>query len=166
MLAPRVFARRTPTASPRFSGGAPRSGAVTRRFSDSAVGARSGVGSKRSPRILRDARLVDLVRARAPLLLAWDEPRSPTHGVSDAFAICSVDIEEPTNALLEALYRTIHQSYSTVVLDQLIVAIFIVLAPLFLSGGLSFDEHPTLAFFGAALALLCCSRLMYLGWLA
>ena len=109
------------------------------------------------------------VRARAPLLFQWDERRSPTYGLDDAFAMCHVNTEEASSVLLDALYRTIHHSESTVVLDQLLVAFLVVLVPLLMSygdgvGGFSIEEHPLLCLVALVYAGLLCSRLIHLGF--
>ena len=106
------------------------------------------------------------VRARTPLLFQWDERRSPTYGLDDAFAMCHINTEEASGVLLDALYRTIHHSDSTVVLDQLLVAFLVVLVPLLMSGGVagfSMEEHPLLCLVAFVYGALLCSRLMYIG---
>lgn len=117
---------------------------------------------------------LSFVRARAQLLLDWDEPRAPTHGIGDAFAMCDIEVEEGVMTRPEALLHWLHHSELTVVLDQLLMMGLFLLVPtllLFLSGGGDggladlLREQPLLQVGAAAYCVLLCARAVYLGYL-
>lgn len=114
------------------------------------------------------------VRARASLLLDWDEPRAPMYGLGEAFARCGVEVEIAATSLLESYLHALHHSEMTVVLDQLLMVGLLVLLPLLLvslSGGTDGDlsellnGQPLLQLAAGVYCILLCARLFYLGYL-
>jgi hypothetical protein len=118
---------------------------------------------------------LSFVRARAPLLLEWEDERSPAYGVGAAFAECGEDVEAATpGALLDGWLHWLHHSDVTVVLDQLLMAGLLVLAPLLVAylagagdGGLSdlLSQQPLLRLGAGGFCVLLCARLVHLGYL-
>lgn len=102
---------------------------------------------------------ITLVRARAPLLLAWDEPRAPTYGFADVFERCGVTIDEPLDSLLDLLRNRLHHSASTGLIDQMLVWLPLVV----LAAGHSQFEQGTLIAFLVGWGAIACARLSYLG---
>jgi hypothetical protein len=107
---------------------------------------------------------LSFVRAQLPLLLEWDERRSPLHGFAFAFERCGVPPEDGLASLAARALRSFHHSMSTVVLDQALVVF-----PMLLLGGwqLSAETHRPLIIFAASIYVaLLAARLRYLGWLS
>ena len=103
------------------------------------------------------------VRARASLLLDWDEPNAATHGLGKAFELCEIEAEDAQTSLRSWAQQMLHHSAQAVVLDQLLVAL-----PLLLLGGwfsLSADatHRPILFALGMCYLSVLSGRLAYLG---
>ena len=103
---------------------------------------------------------LSFVRALAPMLLEWDDERTPVHGLAAAFADCAIPVLDPREISLFFLARALHHSGPSVVLDQLLVLI-----PLLLIGWRQrMQEHQALAPVATLYAMLTSSRLAYLGF--
>ena len=101
------------------------------------------------------------VRARTPLLFAWDERRSPVYGFGEWFDRCDVTVEDGIATFLNAMWERIHHSQHTILLDQALVFV-----PLLLLGGWQLGHHhPMIIAFAMLYVVLVAARLRYLGWL-
>ena len=105
------------------------------------------------------------VRARTPLLLGWDDPRAPTHGLASHYAACGIEPEQSAASMFDEFRRWLHHSHRTVIIDQLLVCF-----PVLLVGSWQLLQDSVykpylmllVVFFGA-LAVL---RLQYVGWMS
>ena len=101
------------------------------------------------------------VRGTIPLLLQWQEPRSPTYGVYEAMQRCGIGPVEPKVSLLSALNEMIHHTHGTVVLDQILL-----LLPLLFMLGVRSRRAPIILVGGVGVFfffLVLHFRLSYLG---
>ena len=103
---------------------------------------------------------LSFVRALAPMLLEWDDDRTPVHGLAAAFADCSIPLLEARDTTLHYFLRALHHSGQSVVLDQILV-----LVPLLLIGWRQrMNDHPALYPAATLYAMLASARLAYLGY--
>ncbi|KAL3896995.1 MAG: hypothetical protein SGPRY_013148, partial [Prymnesium sp.] len=68
--------------------------------------------------------VLSFVRAVLPMLLSWDMPSAPTFGFGVVFERCGLEPEELSWAA--KLWRELHHSKNTVILDQVSTARWIV----------------------------------------
>jgi len=109
-----------------------------------------------------DDEILNFVRANLIELLAWNEPLSPAHGFFQAMLHCGVSPEDTSSSLIDDLLAVFHHSHGTVVIDQVLLVL-----PLLLLGGWQMQGElmrtqwlvPTLGTY----AVLLCLRLNYLG---
>ena len=107
------------------------------------------------------------VRAKAPLLFEWDEPRAPTYELAAMFASCDVRIEDGFSfggKSLSNIWEELHHGEHTAVLDQALVFF-----PMLLVGGWqlsSTNQQPLLVMLATLYIVLVCARLRYLGYLS
>lgn len=106
-----------------------------------------------------------LVRATAPLLFGWEEHGSPLWGFAAAFDLCGIATESGLASTWAALGAALHGSGGTVVLDQALLFL-----PLLLLGGVvpgvGAARRGTLLLGAAAYSALVCARLRHLGWIS
>ena len=110
---------------------------------------------------------LNFVRARAPLLMAWEEARAPTSGFAEAFVECGVPVEDSLSSVVDSLLQRLHHSSSTVILDQLLIVL-----PLVVVGSWQLlaqqtlqqaAQYPLICMLALLYGALLCARLMYLG---
>ena len=70
------------------------------------------------------------VRASLPLLMQWEEPGSPAAGFIHAMFACGLQLEDMRTSIVESLWEVLHHTQGTVLLDQLLL-----LLPLLMLGG-------------------------------
>ena len=103
---------------------------------------------------------LSFVRAKLPLLLAWDDENAPTRGLHAHFEMCDIPAEEATASFREWVMGSLHHSSQAVILDQ-----FLMLFPfMLLAGWQQGEQHrPVLFAMATAYFSILTSRLAYLG---
>jgi hypothetical protein len=105
---------------------------------------------------------IAFVRAQAPLLLGWDEPRAPTHGAAAAFERCSVPVA-PASLDQSLTSRLMHHSQGTVVLDQMLLIVPMVLVGMWQLEAEEGSGRGLLYAIALCWAFMLVGRLSYLG---
>jgi len=107
--------------------------------------------------------ILKFARALLPTLLSWDAPNSPVFGLDYVLESCGLEIEEHPGSVSAFLWRGLHQSKNTVILDQVLL-----LFPLLVLGGVQIRLVSSGVML-VPLALLYCGllvlRLQYLGFI-
>ena len=116
-----------------------------------------------------DEMLVDLgaesdtltfVRAKLPLLLAWDDEHASTRGLLSHFEMCDIPTEEAAFSIREWAMERLHHSWQSVIVDQALAVFPFVL----LAGWQRGEQHrPVLLSLSFVYLSVLSSRLAYIG---